>query len=258
MGLNYINSLAKSSLMLVALALTGCGLIYPEPFPILHTVEDESVVLIHGLGRGAANMRQLKIRLEIQGYEVCNIDYATIGKGVDSMVEETSEKIDECILSERKVHFVGHSLGGLVIRSYLADHPSVVANDNLGYVVTLGTPHHGSEVADKFDGSVLIEVAGGVSQSLVTGDRSLGNQLPPPNYSLGAIAGTNSNFTTDRYFDGVNDGLVSLESSQISGMQDFIALDVTHIDMPYDPDVAYQTMHFLQTGQFDHLNNRAY
>jgi hypothetical protein len=92
----------------------------------------------------------------------------------------------------------------------------------------------------------------------VTGDRSLGNQLPPPTYSLGAIAGTNSNFTTDRYFDGVNDGLVSLESSQISGMQDFIALDVTHIDMPYDPDVAYQTMHFLQTGQFDHLNNRSY
>jgi pimeloyl-ACP methyl ester carboxylesterase len=194
----------------------------------------------------------------VQGYQVCNIDYVTIGQSVQDMVDETSIKIDECVKTDNRVNFVGHSLGGLVIRSYLADRPSIEQDRRLGRVVTLGTPHHGSEVADTFDGGALIKVAGEVSQSLVTGERSLGNQLPLPTYELGAIAGTDSSFTTERFFDGVNDGLVSLESSKVEGMQDFIALDVTHIDMPYDLNAAYQSMHFLQTGQFDHRANSSH
>ncbi len=240
--------------VIAAVTLAGCSIATPEPFSRLNQVENESVVLLHGLARGASNMRQIKARIEAQGYSVCSIDYATIGRSLEQVKLQTTEQIDHCLEGKERVHFVGHSLGGLVIRSYLNDHPDVPEQARFGKVVTLGTPHHGSEVADEFDGGVLIKVAGGVSQSLVTGSESFGNQLPAPTYPLGAIAGLEGIMPTDSVFEGTNDGLVSIQSSQVEGMQDFIALNVNHLDMPYDSHVAYQTMHFLQLGRFDHYS----
>jgi triacylglycerol lipase len=57
-----------------------------------------------------------------------------------------SEEIEE-VLTEtgsNQVDLVGHSMGGLVIRSYLANHPGTT---KVRRVVTLGSPHAGSKLA---------------------------------------------------------------------------------------------------------------
>ncbi len=214
--------------------------------------DDELVVLAHGLARSGNAMWKLAGRIEEAGYHVCVIDYSTIGQSLDSMLSETQDEIDQCLNNENRVHFVGHSLGGLVIRSYLEKHQNFVDSKRLGEVVLMGTPNHGSEVADHFDGRLLMDIAGGTSQSLVTGERSLGEIIGAPSYEAGVIAGTNSNGATNRFFDGPNDGLVSVDSSKVANMKDFITIDVGHSIMRYDADVAEQTIHFLQYGQFDH------
>jgi triacylglycerol esterase/lipase EstA (alpha/beta hydrolase family) len=213
---------------------------------------DEVVVLAHGLGRSDWAMWKFAQRLEDANYKVCRLDYATIGKSVNAVLSETSKQINSCITHAPNVHFVGHSLGGLVIRSYLKESKLKQEEINIGKVVLIGTPNKGSELADHLKDSWLMDIGGGISRALVTGNDSLGNNLGEVDYDVGIIAGTKSSSLTREKFIGPNDGLVSVESAKLINMSDFIAIDVGHSQMRYNLDVCGQTIHYLQKGTFKH------
>jgi len=99
-------------------------------------------------------------------------------------------------------------------------------------------------------------ISGEVGQSLVTGEKSLGNQLKEVNVNLGIIAGTKSSALTNDVFNGPNDGLVSVVSAKLASMSDFIALEVGHSSMRYNAEVAEQAIHFLQHGYFRHSHEQ--
>ncbi|WP_295032664.1 alpha/beta fold hydrolase [Shewanella sp.] len=223
---------------------------------VTETVENqenhELVVLAHGLGRSDVSMWKLSQRLEDAGYLVCALNYDTIGQDVDAVLDMTTEQIDLCIAHAPKVHFVGHSLGGLVIRSYLQRNDTLVNNSHFGEVVFMGTPNKGSELADHFSDSWLMGIGGEISQVLVTGETSLGNQLEAPSYNVGIIAGTKTSFLTNNLFSGPNDGLVSVDSTKLDTMSDFVAIDVGHSSMRFNSEVAHQTIHYLKHGTFAH------
>ncbi|WP_252730462.1 alpha/beta fold hydrolase [Colwellia sp. E2M01] len=212
--------------------------------------DDELVVLAHGLGRSDWAMWRFAQRLENANYKVCRLDYATIGESVDTVLTQTTAQIDSCILHAPKVHFVGHSLGGLVIRAYLQQNIHKFSNASLGEVVLIGTPNHGSELTDHLNDSWLMAIGGGISRALVTGSNGLGNQLEELDINLGIIAGTKPSNLTSEYFIGPNDGLVSVESTKLKSMSDFIAIEVGHSQMRYNLEVAEQTIYFLQRGAF--------
>jgi triacylglycerol esterase/lipase EstA (alpha/beta hydrolase family) len=234
----------------VLFKLTGCAN-SEEKFSEYQS-NDELVVLAHGLGRSDGAMWRFAQRLENAGYKVCRLDYATIGESIDDVLAETTKQIDDCILHAPKVHFVGHSLGGLVIRAYLQNNQLQLEKINIAEVVLIGTPNKGSELADHFSDSWLMEVGGGISRALVTGSSSLGNNLDETDVNVGIIAGTKSSSLTSDKFDGPNDGLVSVESTKLNNMSDFITIDVSHSMMRYNLGVAEQTIHFLQNGTFKH------
>ena len=214
--------------------------------------DDQVVVLAHGLGRSDVAMWRFTQRLENTGYLVCTLDYSSIGQSVESVLDSTTKQIDLCISSAPKVHFIGHSLGGLVIRSYLQNHKGFIEGDHLGEVVLIGTPNKGSELADYYSGSWLMEIGGEISQALVTGENSLGNQLEELDINIGVIAGTKTNSLTNDVFNGPNDGLVSVESTKLKNMSDFIAIEVGHSNMRYNEEVAEQTIYFLKNRNFKH------
>ncbi len=161
-------------------------------------------------------------------------------------------QIDQCVALAPKAHFIGHSLGGLVIRSYLQNHKDFTEGDRLGEVVLIGTPNKGSELADYYSDSWLMAIGGEISQVLVTGENSLGNVLEELDIDIGVIAGTKSTSLTKGIFDGPNDGLVSVESTKLNNMADFITIKVSHSSMRYNSEVAEQAIHFLQHGKFEH------
>lgn len=217
-----------------------------------YQADDEVVVLAHGLGRSDWAMWQFAQKLENANYKVCRLDYATIGKSVEAVITETDSQINACIKHAPKVHFVGHSLGGLVIRAYLQNNQQKLLGSKVGEIVLIGTPNKGSELADHLRESWLMKLAGGVSQTLVTGSSSFGNRIKESYFNLGVIAGTKSSSLTDKHFKGENDGLVSVESTKLKSMSDFITLEVGHSQMRYSQAVAEQTIHFLQKGVFKH------
>lgn len=214
--------------------------------------DDELVVLVHGLGRSDWSMWKFAQRLEAAGYKVCRLNYPTIGESVASVLTETTKQINVCIVSAPKVHFVGHSLGGLVIRAYLQNNKARLEKNSVGEVVLIGTPNKGSELADHFSDSWLMKIGGGIGRALMTGNNSLGNNLDELDVNVGVIAGTKSSGLTSKKFKGLNDGLVSVESTKLKSMSDFITIEVNHTQMRYNVEVAEQTMHFLKNGTFKH------
>jgi len=212
----------------------------------------ETVVLIHGLGRSAVSMWMLKSRIEKAGYRAVSLDYPSLGRKPEAVLDSVTRQIDICCRDLEKIHFVGHSLGGLLIRQYLSKPENRSMLDRLGQVVMIGTPNSGTAIVDHFQESWWMPLLGETPRSLGTGAGSLPRQLPIPLFEAGIIAGTNGMWLSDAIFKEANDGLVSVASTRLPNMADFIEIDVSHSMMRYDGEVAAQTVHFLKNGHFRH------
>jgi pimeloyl-ACP methyl ester carboxylesterase len=208
----------------------------------------EQVILLHGLGRSSNAMFLLQKRIRDAGYEAHSIEYESLQEPPEIILEKVGEQIALlCRDDSRPVHFVAHSLGGLIIRAYLDQRPAI----NLGRVVLLGTPSQGSELVDIYGDTWLFKVLGPTAHELGTDDDSFPNRIGPPFYPLGIIAGTSSfNPITDDHLPGADDGVVSVKSTKIDGMTDFMMVATSHSMMRYNETVANETIHFLKKGRF--------
>lgn len=219
----------------------------------------ECVVLLHGLARTAASMARLEEALTDAGFAVANIDYPSRKYAIEQLAPLAMEKGIAACRSRRAetVHVVTHSLGGILVRYYLAEHDLAEHHlPKLGRVVMLGPPNRGSQVVDKL--SMLPGFGlwnGPAGFQLGTGEDSLPRQLGPARFAVGVIAGTRSlNPVFSRFLPDPDDGKVALESTKLAGMQDFLALPHTHTFMMRSAEVIRQTVFFLRNGRFDHTD----
>ncbi|MEM8688821.1 MAG: alpha/beta hydrolase family protein [Pseudomonadota bacterium] len=210
--------------------------------------EADTVVILHGLGRNRSAMWTLAKRLELAGYRTERFGYRSLHKSPEEIVSRLDAQVAACCAgSPRKVHFVGHSLGGLIARAYLAKHKL----PNLGRVVLLGTPSQGSELADAYENRWWFEYLGPTVKQLGTSAGGLAGSLPKPDYPVGVIAGVRSGRENEDVLPGQDDGLVTVSSTRFSGMTDFMVMPTTHWGMRYSEPVAAQVVNFLKTGHFE-------
>jgi triacylglycerol lipase len=208
----------------------------------------DTVVLLHGLGRSARNMLILKWRLQARGYHVCNVDYDTRVRVIDQAIDAVYETLGACVLPDSRVHFVTHSLGGIVLRGLLARHEIPLA----GRAVMLAPPNSGSEIADHFrENRIASAVLGPLARQLGTRDEDLPRRLPGPSIPFGVIAGDQwINPAGPLWLSSPHDGTVSVESTRLPGMDDHIVLHYTHTFIMNPAVVANQIDHFLREGRF--------
>ena len=210
----------------------------------------EDVVLLHGLGRSDRAMRPLADALTRAGYRVHNLTYPSLAEEPEQLVSQVGEQIDACCAHAERLHFVTHSLGGLVARAVLAR----ATRANLGRVVMLAPPNNGSAYADLVRESKLrVDELPPAITALGTDPESFARSLPPPSYPLGVIAGARSvNPLDPLLLAGPGDGAVSLASARLPGMRDFLVVDATHASIRRRADVHAQVIAFLRTGAFEH------
>ncbi len=207
----------------------------------------EVVVVIHGLGRSRSAMWLLASRLEDAGFDVVRVGYRSLSQTPEQIHRDISGQIEACCVGQdRTVHFVGHSLGGLLVRAYL-QHTRL---ENLGRVVLLGTPSQGSELVDRFRDRWWMSMLGPTASALGTAAGSFPNALDEPYYAVGVIAGVADGIPNEKYLPGEDDGLVTVEATKLVGMTDFIVVDTGHSAMRYNQEVAEQTVAFLRNGMF--------
>lgn len=209
----------------------------------------ETVIVVHGLGRTPASMSVLEYRLESAGYRVVSFGYPSRSEPIEALVELLAEEVERCCAAEAEsVHFVTHSMGGILVRSYLADRP----HPHRGRVVMLAPPSHGSELIDAFEDSPLLRlIVGPAGAELGTDSTDLAPRLPPVRFTLGVITGDLSiNPFASRIIPGPDDGKVGVESARVEGEADFLVLPATHTFIMNRTDAADATIHFLETGRF--------
>jgi pimeloyl-ACP methyl ester carboxylesterase len=216
-----------------------------------HKSLQQCVILLHGLARTHLSMMAMEKALQRNGYQVVNVNYPSRALPIDQLARIAIEHgLKGCEQQNHsRVHFVTHSLGGILVRNYLQLHEI----PGLHRVVMMGPPNQGSEVVDRlkdFPGYRLFN--GPAGQQLGTANDDLPRQLGPVDFELGVIAGKRSvNLVLSSMMPSPNDGKVSVSSTQIEGMTDFITLPVTHTFMMLNPNVIRQTLYFLKHGHFD-------
>lgn len=202
----------------------------------------ETVILIHGLWMPGLDMALLKRRLESQGYRCRQFHYPSLRHAPR---ENALRLADFCDTTSAPVlHFVGHSLGGLVIR-----HLFDLLPQRPGRVVTLGTPHRPSHTAQILYQAALLPLLGmSIERGLIGGAPAWTGSHP-----LGSIAGT-LGLGFGRLLPGLakpNDGTVTVDETCCPGMIDHIQLPVTHTGLLLSRTVAEQTAQFLREGRFE-------
>lgn len=217
--------------------------------------QTECVILLHGLGRTRMSMLNLEQYLVTSGYWVVNYGYPSRSEKIEQIAKVyIPDAISKCNSNlSSKINFVTHSLGGIVIRQYLQTHELPTGSR----IVMLSPPNHGSELPDHYkDESWFQWFTGPAGQQLTTREDSLPNQLKPVDVEIGVIAGTKSiGSWLSSIIPGADDGVVSVKSTRLDEMKDFLQVPRTHTFIMESDEVHRQIVYFLKNGRFDHDEN---
>lgn len=216
----------------------------------MSTQVKERVLLIHGFHRTYKDMTPLRNFLLAKGYRVSRINlpltYTTIEDATQVLIEIASKKIPKLDPGE-KIHLVGHSTGGLIIRHFLA------VSDFLPYVgrcVLIATPNHGYKLADyaeKFSKKyiTIYKTMKSLQSDQVNQLKLIGNEV-----EVGAIAGTKSSPLLSQIIGTPNDGRLDINAVKYDELTDFITLPFRHTQIHKKEETAELVDRFLQTGSF--------
>jgi hypothetical protein len=189
--------------------------------------------------------------LQRAGFATLNLDYASRKRPIEALVDDIHPAIAEFSESVSALHFVTHSMGGLLARAYLASYRP----HRLQRIVMLGPPNNGSEVVDVLKDVALFQAFfGPAGQQLGTKHIELLARLPLPRCEVGIIAGNRTIAPVSSFFivPRPNDGKVSVASTKLDGMADHIVLKASHSLMLLNRGAIDQTIAFLREGQFAH------
>lgn len=211
----------------------------------------ECVVLLHGMVRTALSMERMQEALADEGYATVNVEYPSRDHTIEELAPLAVEAgLAGCrgIDNVERIHFVTHSLGGILVRQYLSEYDIT----ELGRVVMLAPPNQGSAAADAMGRIPGFDwINGPAGRQLGKGEDSVPLRLGPATFELGVIAGNRSiDPITSAVLPNPDDGRVSVEDTKLEGMADFVVVDHSHAFMMRMPRTIELARRFLKTGSF--------
>lgn len=214
------------------------------------------VLLLHGLGRHRRSMNAMGRALARHGYAPDNIGYASTCHPIEHLADTVVRPaVDRWLeAGAERIHFVTHSLGGILVRAEAARRFDAGTPLPDGCrAVMLAPPHAGSEVADALRDTWPVSTwCGPALRELGTGTDSVPRTLGSiRGIEVGVMIGTRRIVPFDRFFEGDNDGNVSVASAFApTGLRDTQVVRPSHAFVMRDREVIRQTLYFLDHGRF--------
>lgn len=228
----------------------------PTPEAARRPLAARAVVLVHGLARTSRSMARLGAALERAGFAVFNWDYPSRAFGLVPLVEALERYAREAASLSGCLHFVTHSMGGLLARGVLSQAPW----PNVGRLVMLAPPNHGAQLASRASGYAWARGFYGQVLEELRPDRAaeLAARIGVPRCEFGVIAGTRSfhPLQPTSYLSswtrapGSHDGTVGVDETWLGGMADFVTVPANHTFIMDHDETIRQTLHFLEHGRF--------
>ena len=210
----------------------------------------DGVILLHGIGMASWTMAVAERAMREAGYQTLNLDYPGRRLGLEALAAHVDASSARWIAGlDGDIHFLTHSMGGLVTRVLLATRRPA----RLGRVVMLGPPNGGSELADLLARYALYQrIFGPAGAELITKrPPALTTLLGEIDYPVGVIAGRRAiDPLSWMLLPKPNDGKVAVAHTRVSGMADHLILPVDHTFMVRDSAVLRAAVRFLRTGRF--------
>ncbi|MFA6293683.1 MAG: alpha/beta fold hydrolase [Victivallales bacterium] len=209
----------------------GCTCLFPKPEIDAH----EAVILIHGMGRTSLSMLSPALFLRKRGFTVILYGYPstrhTIGKHAEGLLTFLRKIVEDDF---GKVHFVTHSLGGIVARLALAN----IANPKIGRMVMTAPPNQGSVKANEVSRIPFASTLLRPLDELKNEKDSFIKTVPVPEIEIGVIA-------------GLRDGKVQVAESHLEGEKAHLTVNSRHSFIMNRQDVKEAIYEFLRGGKFN-------
>jgi len=220
----------------------------------LEPLRGKVVVLVHGLIGNRLMMSPLAWHVERGGeYNAISLTYASTRAPVAEHAQALAALVASLDQAE-EINFVGHSLGNLVIRYYMADCEAAgqELDPRIQRVVMIGPPNHGARLAVVLGGNAIFDNTLGLSaQQLGRRWEELAPRLATPSCEFGVIAGGKGNaMGLNPFLEGDDDGTVRVAETRLAGAKDFCIVDMHHALLTASPTVGERTLRFLKEGRF--------
>lgn len=223
---------------------------------LLPRMTGRAVILIHGIIRSSKSFSVMKKRLEDSGVTVVGFDYPSTQVSLQECATYF-KKVLESLDGIEQIDLVVHSMGGLLVRTYL-QMEGEKRDPRLHRMVMLGVPNLGADMATKLHENWAFQwTLGPAGQQLVRGGGSFISALPIPDFEFAVIAGCRgTEHGWNMLIPGDDDGTVSVDSTRLPGAADFMAIRVLHSTMMWNQDVIESSIRFLETGALRNSEDR--
>jgi len=222
----------------------------------LPPMQGRAVVVLHGLIRSRESMARLCDYLERKGgFTVINVTYPSTRRGIGQHAAALG-RIIENLDGITEIHFVGHSMGNIVIRHYLGDQldrsTGRLRERRCKRMVMLAPPNQGSHLAAALsENGAFSAINGTPGRQLGAEWNAIKDKLAIPPFEFGIIAGGRGDGKGyNPILPGDDDGTVRVATTHLKGEKDFVVLPVLHSFMMNDRQVMEYTLRFLQEGRF--------
>ncbi len=199
------------------------------------------VILLHGLWRSYLSMEELAKDLNSRGFETLNISYASFRDNIPELIEKIDVEL-RGIDEGKTIHFVTHSMGGVLARYYVASYPE----RSYGRAVMLAPPHRGSQVVDWLEGTPFLRVLGPAGASLSTRAMKVEEVKTAEGLDVLVLMGEKSRVPFFRFLlDMDNDGIVSVSSGVLAKHWMYRVVDADHTLIMVQDETIAQVREFL-------------
>nr|WP_067285939.1 alpha/beta fold hydrolase [Marinobacterium profundum] len=209
-------------------------------------MNDEITILVHGFNRGRRDMAYLEAGLHREGWHTRALNLPTLFGDMNDCVAAMSAQLDDITGSYRRVHYVAHSLGGLITLNFIRE----TQPQNTGHCVFIATPHGGShlaQIASRIPGYTRVFKPIAELQPTCAYD----NCHAESGLSLGVIAGCrNSGLLGKLFLSDQSDGRVEVASACAGAARETIVLPFGHQEIHHRPETCAQVLAFLAQGRF--------